>query len=62
MTWAYGFKIIKSDNTLISWNCQLYHSGPHYWIFKCRFCKFHMCRPYLDEIKNGEKYMIGKFT
>ncbi|KAK3369546.1 hypothetical protein B0T24DRAFT_361916 [Lasiosphaeria ovina] len=40
---AHGFKMIKSDNTLMQWSCQLCHSGPHWWIFECRFCKFKTC-------------------
>ncbi|KAK0714572.1 hypothetical protein B0T25DRAFT_541882 [Lasiosphaeria hispida] len=41
---AHVFKMIKSDNTLIQWHCNLCHSGPHWWIFECRYCKIHTCR------------------
>ncbi|KAH8884849.1 hypothetical protein GQ53DRAFT_786015 [Thozetella sp. PMI_491] len=41
---AHSFKMIKTDNTLIQWTCQLCHSGPHWWIFECQYCKLHTCR------------------
>ncbi|KAK4189305.1 hypothetical protein QBC35DRAFT_149848 [Podospora australis] len=41
---AHHFQMIKSDNTLIEWTCHLCHSGPHWWIFECRYCKIHTCR------------------
>lgn len=41
---AHSFKMIKSDNSLIQWACNMCHSGPHWWIFECRYCKAHMCR------------------
>ena len=41
---AHIFKMIKSDSTLIQWHCNLCHSGPHWWIFECRYCKIHTCR------------------
>ncbi|KAF5523166.1 hypothetical protein CGCA056_v005243 [Colletotrichum aenigma] len=41
---AHSFKMIKSDSTLIQWTCNLCHSGPHWWIFECRYCKIHTCR------------------
>ncbi|KAF3803205.1 hypothetical protein GCG54_00013311 [Colletotrichum gloeosporioides] len=41
---AHSFKMIKSDSTLIQWTCNLCHSGPHWWIFECRYCKIHTCQ------------------
>lgn len=41
---AHAFRMIKSDNTLVQWMCNLCHSGPHWWIFECRYCKIHTCR------------------
>ncbi|KAK3324300.1 hypothetical protein B0T19DRAFT_443716 [Cercophora scortea] len=38
-------RMLKSDSTLIQWTCNLCHSGPHWWIFECRYCKIHTCRP-----------------
>ncbi|KAK4134703.1 hypothetical protein BT67DRAFT_302160 [Trichocladium antarcticum] len=41
---AHSFVMIKSDNTLIQWTCHLCHSGPHWCIFECRYCRLHTCR------------------
>ncbi|KAF2762318.1 hypothetical protein EJ05DRAFT_205445 [Pseudovirgaria hyperparasitica] len=39
-TCQHSFQVIKSDTTLIVWNCQLCHSGPHWYIYECRnLCK-----------------------
>ncbi|KAK4225086.1 hypothetical protein QBC38DRAFT_369520 [Podospora fimiseda] len=40
----HSFKMLKSDTVLIEWTCHLCHSGPHWWIFECRYCKIHTCR------------------
>ena len=40
----HSFKLIKSDSTLVQWTCNLCHSGPHWCIFECRYCKLHTCR------------------
>ncbi|KAK3337913.1 hypothetical protein B0H65DRAFT_511864 [Neurospora tetraspora] len=36
---AHHFVLIKSESSLIQWTCQLCHSGPHYFIYECRYCK-----------------------
>src|SRR6266699_5422467 len=41
---ANEFKMIKYDNTLIQWTCNLCNSGPHWFIFECKYCKLHTCR------------------
>ncbi|KAK7523491.1 hypothetical protein HDK77DRAFT_52059 [Phyllosticta capitalensis] len=41
----HSFKMIKSDNTLIHWICNLCHSGPHWFIYECQRCKLKSCRP-----------------
>ncbi|KAK0701853.1 hypothetical protein B0T26DRAFT_659633 [Lasiosphaeria miniovina] len=45
---AHSFKMIKSDSTLIQWTCHICHSGPHWWIFECRYCKINTCRPCIE--------------
>ncbi|CAD0110429.1 unnamed protein product [Aureobasidium uvarum] len=35
----HRFRVIKSDTTLIIWNCSLCHSGPHWFIYECTKCK-----------------------
>lgn len=42
---AHSFVMLKSDNTLIQWTCHLCHSGPHWVIYECRYCRLHTCRP-----------------
>jgi len=37
--------MLKSDNTLILWNCWWCHSGPHWFIFECQKCKKTACQP-----------------
>ncbi|KAF2122376.1 hypothetical protein BDV96DRAFT_482444 [Lophiotrema nucula] len=41
----HNFKMIKSDTTLIQWNCNMCHSGPHWYIYECSNCKLKTCRP-----------------
>lgn len=41
----HSFKIIKSDTTLVLWNCNMCHSGPHWYIYQCQYCKLKTCRP-----------------
>ncbi|EAA32494.2 hypothetical protein GE21DRAFT_6500 [Neurospora crassa] len=42
---AHHFVLIKSESSLIQWTCQLCQSGPHYFIYECRYCKMRTCRP-----------------
>ncbi|KAF4305631.1 hypothetical protein GTA08_BOTSDO06191 [Botryosphaeria dothidea] len=41
----HSFKMVKSDNSLIHWICNMCHSGPHWFIFECQRCKLKTCRP-----------------
>ncbi|KAF8473166.1 hypothetical protein BDZ91DRAFT_651415 [Kalaharituber pfeilii] len=41
----HSFKIIKSETTLLLWNCGMCHSGPHWFIFECKYCQLKTCRP-----------------
>lgn len=41
----HAFKMVKSDNPLIHWICNLCHSGPHWFIFECHRCELRTCRP-----------------
>ncbi|KAF2127812.1 hypothetical protein P153DRAFT_294890 [Dothidotthia symphoricarpi CBS 119687] len=40
----HTFEVIKSDTTLISWNCNLCHLGPFPFIYECKTCKLKTCR------------------
>ncbi|KAH7303598.1 hypothetical protein B0I35DRAFT_364699 [Stachybotrys elegans] len=40
----HTFRMIKTDNTIIYWICQLCRSGPHYMIWECMYCKLQLCR------------------
>ncbi|SCO87663.1 uncharacterized protein FRV6_11790 [Fusarium oxysporum] len=42
---AHQLHMIKSDNTLVQWNCQHCYSGPHWMIWECMYCKLHLCQP-----------------
>ncbi|KAH8723686.1 hypothetical protein GQ44DRAFT_619983 [Phaeosphaeriaceae sp. PMI808] len=41
----HQFTVIKSDTTLIQWNCHVCHSGPHSSVYECKNCKLKTCRP-----------------
>ena len=41
---SHSFSILKSDSTLVQWICKCCHSGPHWLIFECIYCKLHVCR------------------
>ncbi|KXL46731.1 hypothetical protein M433DRAFT_65301 [Acidomyces richmondensis BFW] len=40
----HAFKMIKSDTSLILWNCNMCHSGPHWYILECSKCKLKLCQ------------------
>ncbi|KAF1835966.1 hypothetical protein BDW02DRAFT_264948 [Decorospora gaudefroyi] len=42
---SHNFKLIKSDTTLVVWNCNLCHMGPLTSIYECEHCKLKTCRP-----------------
>ena len=41
----HNFKMIKSDTTIVQWNCNLCHAGPQPYIYECQNCKTKRCRP-----------------
>ena len=41
----HSFKEIQSPNSILSWTCSACHSGPHWWIWECIYCKVKRCRP-----------------
>ncbi|KAG4421478.1 hypothetical protein IFR04_005428 [Cadophora malorum] len=41
----HSFNLLKSESTLIQWVCSMCHSGPHWYIFECKYCKLKTCRP-----------------
>ncbi|KAF1361470.1 hypothetical protein EJ07DRAFT_111530 [Lizonia empirigonia] len=41
----HSFKVVKSDTTVVVWNCNMCHSGPHSLIYECASCKLKTCRP-----------------
>lgn len=43
-TCRHSFRMIKSDTSLLLWNCGMCASGPHWAIFECSVCKLKACR------------------
>ncbi|OAL03025.1 hypothetical protein IQ06DRAFT_292261 [Phaeosphaeriaceae sp. SRC1lsM3a] len=37
--------VIKSDTTLVQWNCNICHTGPYQIVYECQHCKLKTCRP-----------------
>ncbi|KAJ4988407.1 hypothetical protein SVAN01_06024 [Stagonosporopsis vannaccii] len=35
----HSFKVVKSDTTVVVWNCNMCHSGPHSLIYECSSCQ-----------------------
>ena len=50
------FNLLKSDSTLIQWVCSQCHSGPHWCIFQCKYCKWTTCEP--CKTQGVRKYVI----
>jgi uncharacterized Zn-finger protein len=40
----HSFKGIRSDTSVVVWNCNMCHSGPHSLIYECSNCKLQTCR------------------
>lgn len=40
---VHYFEILKSESSLIQWRCNVCHSGPHWFIFECKYCKIKTC-------------------
>ncbi|EGU74072.1 hypothetical protein FOXB_15417 [Fusarium oxysporum f. sp. conglutinans Fo5176] len=59
---AHQLHMIKSDNTLVQWNCQHCYSGPHWMIWECMYCKLHLCQPCTREDPNPSvDFALGGF-
>lgn len=41
----HQWQVVKSDTTLIQWNCIRCHSGPYLYIYECQICKIKTCQP-----------------
>ncbi|KAH6629479.1 hypothetical protein C7974DRAFT_376315 [Boeremia exigua] len=35
----HNFNVVKSDTTVVVWNCNMCHSGPHSHIYECSNCQ-----------------------
>ena len=46
----HSFNLLKSESTLIQWVCSMCHSGPHWYIFECKYCKLKTCRPCTNKV------------
>ncbi|KAI3579789.1 hypothetical protein IWW34DRAFT_620626, partial [Fusarium oxysporum f. sp. albedinis] len=59
---AHQLHMIKSDNTLVQWNCQHCYSGPHWMIWECMYCKLHLCQPCTSKDPNPSvDFALGGF-
>ncbi|KAH8674362.1 hypothetical protein BGZ60DRAFT_269652 [Tricladium varicosporioides] len=47
---SHSFNLLKSESTLIQWVCSTCHSGPHWYIFECKYCKLKSCRPCTSKV------------
>lgn len=54
----HGFKVIKSDTTLILWNCNMCHSGPHWFIHECSKCKLKACKPCSEKVRHASQLCL----
>ena len=54
---CHSFIFLKSDSTLIQWTCGLCHSGPHWYIFECKYCKLKTCRPCSSKVQPVNEYV-----
>jgi hypothetical protein len=43
--YAHSFELIKSENTLLPWDCSICYSVPLWHIFQSIYCKEKRCRP-----------------
>ncbi len=46
----HSFNMLKSESTLIQWVCSMCHSGPHWYIYECKYCKLKTCRPCTNKV------------
>jgi hypothetical protein len=42
---THSFKVIKSGDSLVRWNCNICHTGPYQSVYECQHCKLKTCRP-----------------
>lgn len=60
-SYAHSFEMIKSDNTLVQWTCNLCYLELHWQIFKCQYYKFYTCRACIYSQEKGiAAYSIGQ--
>ncbi|CZS92477.1 uncharacterized protein RAG0_03059 [Rhynchosporium agropyri] len=45
----HTLNLLKSESTLIQWTCSQCYSGPHWYIYECKYCKLKTCRPCADK-------------
>ncbi|KAF1823655.1 uncharacterized protein K489DRAFT_317764 [Dissoconium aciculare CBS 342.82] len=50
---THSFEALKSTTSLILWNCNMCHSGPHWWIWECQKCKLKVCTPCSEKLPGG---------
>ena len=43
-------RVLHLISTLIQWVCSMCHSGPHWYIFECKYCKLKTCRPCTNKV------------
>ncbi|KAF1820169.1 uncharacterized protein K489DRAFT_324292 [Dissoconium aciculare CBS 342.82] len=41
----HAFTVTKTPTEMIYWTCNQCYSGPHWYIFECRRCRFKVCQP-----------------
>jgi hypothetical protein len=41
---GHEFEMKKTTNPQLLWACYNCHSGPHQWIFECKYCQIKVCR------------------
>ncbi|EKD21417.1 hypothetical protein MBM_00530 [Drepanopeziza brunnea f. sp. 'multigermtubi' MB_m1] len=46
----HSFNLLKSESTLIQWTCAMCHTGPHWYIFECKYCRLKTCRPCTNKV------------
>ncbi|KAI9050575.1 hypothetical protein LZ554_005736 [Drepanopeziza brunnea f. sp. 'monogermtubi'] len=46
----HSFNLLKSESTLIQWTCAMCHTGLHWYIFECKYCRLKTCRPCTNKV------------
>ncbi|KAG9231290.1 hypothetical protein BJ875DRAFT_469908 [Amylocarpus encephaloides] len=47
---CHSFNVLKSESTLIHWIGNSCRSGPHCYIFECKYCPLKVCRPCKNKV------------